>query len=128
MKTVKSLGIFKDYKELNKFINNENLYKKNFLSKSKLNIKKTVFIQYSRNYFELVNKKLRLTVDKNLKIFNVYPLNYINLDKTILELKYKVSQSSYVNNFIYENKLNNRNQKFSKYVNSFIELNDSGFI
>ncbi len=128
LKTVKSLGIFKDYKELNKFINNENFYEKNFLSKSKVNIKRTVFIQYSRNYFELVNKKLRLTVDKNLKIFNFYPSNYINLDKTILELKYKVSQSSYVNNFIYENKLNNRNQKFSKYVNSFIELNDSGFI
>ena len=74
------------------------------------------------------NQKLRLTIDKNLKIFNNYPTKYINLDKTILELKYKVTESQYVNDFIYNNKLDNRNRKFSKYVNSFIELNDSGFI
>ena len=81
-----------------------------------------------RNYYELPNQKLRLTVDRNLKIFNNYPSKFIDLNKTILELKYKVNQFSYVNNFIYNNKLDNRNKKFSKYINSFIELNDSALI
>jgi SPX domain protein involved in polyphosphate accumulation len=127
-KTVKKLGIFKDYRELCNFINNEEFLKQEFILKKKLNIKRSVFIQYLRNYFELPNQKLRLTVDKNLKIFNSYPSKYIDLDKIILELKYDVNQSSYVNNFIYDNKLNNRNRKFSKYVNSFVELNESAFI
>tara|TARA_B110000971_G_scaffold103696_1_gene106656 strand:+ start:4489 stop:5139 length:651 start_codon:yes stop_codon:yes gene_type:complete len=127
-KTVKNLGVFKNYSELNSFINNEEFIKQNFILKKKLNIKKTIFIQYMRNYFELPNQKLRVTIDKNLKIINTYPTNFINLDKTILELKYGVNYSSYVDNFIYENKLNNRNQKFSKYVNSFLELNESAFI
>ena len=127
-KTVNKLGVFRNYKELNEFINNEKFIKQDFILKRKLNIKRTIFIQYKRNYFELPNKKLRLTIDRNLKIYNNYPLNYIDLDKTILELKYKPIYSSYVNNFIYENKLNNRNQKFSKYVNSFLQLNDSALI
>jgi|TARA_B110000114_G_C15057307_1_gene383823 SPX domain protein involved in polyphosphate accumulation len=127
-KTVKSLGVFKDYAELCDFINNENFFKQDFILKKKLNIKRTIFIQYMRNYYELPNQKLRLTVDRNLKIFNNYPSKFIDLNKTILELKYKVNQSSYVNNFIYNNKLDNRNKKFSKYINSFIELNDSALI
>ena len=127
-KTVKKLGIFKDYRELCNFINNEEFLKQEFILKKKLNIKRSIFIQYLRNYFELPNQKLRLTVDRNLKIFNSYPSKYIDLDKIILELKYDVNQSSYVNNFIYDNKLNNRNRKFSKYVNSFVELNESAFI
>lgn len=127
-KTVKNLGFFNNYTELSNFINDEKFLKQEFILKNKLNVKRTVFVQYLRNYYELPNQKLRLTIDKNLKIFNNYPNKYINLDKTILELKYKVTESQYVNDFIYNNKLDNRNRKFSKYVNSFIELNDSGFI
>jgi len=127
-KTVKNLGFFNNYTELSHFINDEKFLKQEFILKNKLNVKRTVFVQYLRNYYELPNQKLRLTIDKNLKIFNNYPTKYINLDKTILELKYKVTESQYVNDFIYNNKLDNRNRKFSKYVNSFIELNDSGFI
>tara|TARA_B100000780_G_scaffold4744_1_gene3807 strand:- start:886 stop:1536 length:651 start_codon:yes stop_codon:yes gene_type:complete len=127
-KTVKNLGVFKDYEELNNFINDEKFFAQDFILKRRININRAIFIQYKRNYFELPNQKLRLTIDKDLRIFNTYPSNYIDLDKTILELKYKPNQSTYVNNFIYENKLNNRNQKFSKYVNSFIELNESALI
>ena len=127
-KTVKNLGIFTNYSELCDFINNEKFLKQDFILRNKLNLKRTVFIQYLRNYYELPNQKLRLTIDKNLKIYNNYPTRFINLDKIILELKYNVKHSSYVNNFIYDNKLNNRNQKFSKYVNSFNELNESALI
>jgi len=76
----------------------------------------------------LPNKKLRLTIDRNLKIFYNYPTNFIDLNKIIIELKYNTNQAAYVNNFIFKNNLDNRNQKFSKYVNSFTELNTSGLI
>ena len=69
------------------------------------------------------------TINVETKInFNFRTLIFINLDKTILELKYKVSNAQFVNEFICNNKLDNRNRKFSKYVNSFIELNDSAII
>ena len=70
--------------------------KNELIIEKKINLKKILFIQYQRNYFELPNKKLRITIDTNLKIFQDYPLRYINIDKTIVELKYKVENSTYV--------------------------------
>ena len=52
----------------------------------------------------------------------------MNLDETILELKYDLKNSNYVNKLIKFNNLKNRNKKFSKYVYSFICSNESGFI
>ena len=94
----------------------------------KINLKKTLLIRYQRNYYELPNKKLRVTVDKDLTIFQKYPSQFIKIDKTIVELKYDVKNSNFVNLFIKDNFLNNRNQKFSKYVNSFLELNNNAIL
>ena len=127
-KKVEELGIFKDFDELDFYIKKENYIKTNLLLKKKINLKKTLLIQYQRNYYELPDKRLRVTVDDNLKIFQNSLLNSIDLDKTIVELKYNVKNSSFVNSFIQNNCLNNRNQKFSKYVNSFIEINENAFI
>lgn len=85
-------------------------------------------LSYERSYFELANKKLRVTLDKNLKLYLKYPNKFINLNKNILELKYNVSDSTYVEYFIKQLGLKNRNKKFSKYVNSFFELNDNSFV
>ena len=112
---------------LNKFINSQD-FKKYELKYSNNNLIKTILVEYKRNYYELPNKKLRVTVDNNIKIFYNYPLGFINLDKTIVELKYDLKNSSYVNLFVKENKLLNRNRKFSKYVNSFLELTNNAFI
>ena len=127
-KKVEKISTFKDFDDLNKFINSEDFLKINFILNKKINLKKTILIQYERNYYELPNNKLRITIDRNLKIFHDYPSKFISHDKTILELKYKVKDSSFVNQFININKLSNRNQKFSKYVNSFIELNESAYL
>lgn len=127
-KKVELLGIFKDFDELDFFIKKENYIKTNLLLKKKINLKKTLLIQYQRNYYELPDKRLRVTVDDNLKIFQNSLSNSIDLDKTIVELKYDVKNSSFVDSFIQNNCLNNRNQKFSKYVNSFIEINENAFI
>ena len=127
-KKVDSLGIFKNYSDLTEYISSEKYLDKKFILDKKLNLKKTIFVQYDREYFELPNNKLRLTIDNNLKVFHGYPSGYINFDKTIIELKYKINDSKFVNDFIYKHELNNRNQKFSKYVNSFIEFNNSAYI
>ena len=126
-KEVSIIGNFGNFNLLNKFINSQD-FKKYDLKYSNNNLKKTILVEYKRNYYELPNKKLRVTVDNNIKIFYNYPLGFINLDKTIVELKYDLKNSSYVNLFVKENKLLNRNRKFSKYVNSFLELTNNAFI
>jgi hypothetical protein len=126
-KEVSKIGNFGNFNLLNKFINSQD-FKKYDLKYSNNNLKKTILVEYKRNYYELPNKKLRVTVDNYIKIFYNYPLGFINLDKTIVELKYDLKNSSYVNLFVKENKLLNRNRKFSKYVNSFLELTNNAFI
>lgn len=71
-------------------------------------------LSYERSYFELANKKLRVTLDKNLKLYLKYPNRFINLNKNILELKYNVSDSTYVEYFIKQHGLKNRNKKIFK--------------
>lgn len=122
------LGFFKNFDELDSFVKNQHFFKNNFLITKKINLKKSLFIQYEREYFEQQNKLLRITIDENLKIFQNFPNRYILNDKIILELKYDIRNSAKVNNFIKINKLNNRNQKFSKYVNSFIEMHENAII
>ena len=127
-KYVESIGTYKDFKQLNNFIKSKDFFNNKFLLEKKLNLKKILFIQYHRSYFQLPNDKLRVTVDEKLRIFYKYPDKFIDLDRIIVELKYDTKDSSFVNSFIKLNNLNARNQKFSKYVNSFIEMNECALI
>ena len=127
-KKIENLGNFKNFSDLILFIKNEDYQKSSLFKNKKINIKKALIVQYERNYFELYNKKLRVTVDKKLKIFQKFPNKFIENDKLIIELKYSVKNSSYVNNFVKNNFLDNRNQKYSKYVNSFIDMNENALI
>ena len=127
-KKVQKIGVFKNFENLISFVNNNEFKKINAILNKKINLKKTLLIRYQRNYYELPNKKLRVTVDKDLTIFQKYPSQFIKIDKTIVELKYDVKNSNFVNLFIKNNFLNNRNQKFSKYVNSFLELNNNAIL
>lgn len=110
------------------FVDSYEFKKIDAMLNKKINLKKTLLIRYQRNYYELPNKKLRVTIDKDLTIFKKYPSQFIKIDKNIVELKYDVKNSNYVNSFIKNNFLNNRNQKFSKYVNSFLELNSNAIL
>ena len=127
-KKIQKIGVFKNFENLMSFVNNNEFKKINTILNKKINLKKTLLIRYQRNYYELPNKKLRVTVDKDLTIFQKYPSQFIKIDKTIVELKYDVKNSNFVNLFIKDNFLNNRNQKFSKYVNSFLELNNNAIL
>jgi len=127
-KQVEAIGKFKNFKHLNTYINSKDFLNNKFLLEKKINLKKILFIQYQRNYYQLPNRKLRVTIDKKLRIFYQYPDRFIDLDKIILELKYETKDAYFVNSLIKSNNLNTRNKKFSKYVNSFIEMNDSALI
>ena len=114
-KKIENLGNFKNFSDLTLFIKNEYYQKSSLFKNKKINIKKALILQYERNYFELYNKKLRVTVDKKLKIFQKFPNKFIENDKLIIELKYSVKNSSYVNNFVKNNFLDNRNQKHPRF-------------
>tara|TARA_B100000965_G_scaffold357585_1_gene336392 strand:- start:5 stop:652 length:648 start_codon:yes stop_codon:yes gene_type:complete len=127
IKKVVKLGNFKNYPNLENFLTKK-LKANNLFLKKKINLKKILYVSYDREYFIHDSKKLRFTLDKNIKVFLNYAKKPINIDKNILEIKYDPKYSTFCNKFLIENKLKNRNQKFSKYVNSFLELNESGLI
>jgi len=121
-----SLGFFSNLQDLDSYIKSEKFLLKTFVVDKKINLKKKVWVSYNRRYFRDTFKKLRVTLDQNINVFIKYPSKVIHIDKKILELKFNSKNFSYCNNFINNNSLNNRNQKYSKYVNSFLELNESG--
>ena len=74
-------------------------------------------MSYDREYFQDCSKKLRVTIDKNIKILKDISSKSIEVEKDIIEIKYQPKYANFCKNFILKNNLNNRNQKFSKYVN-----------
>jgi len=127
IKNVEILGQFKDIHDLFNYINKGKLINSYLFNEQNLNMKKVLYVKYDREYYQELKKKLRITIDKNITIFIKYPSQKILLNKTILETKFNSSDFDYCNKFIKINNLNNRNKKFSKYVNSFLELNESGY-
>ena len=127
IKKVSKIGNFKNFQSLNKFIIEKFDYIKPIVKK-KININKTVNVTYDREYFIESSKKLRVTIDKNIKVFLKNSNKSLNIDKHILEIKYDPKYSIFINKFLIDNKMMNRNQKFSKYVNSILDLNECGFI
>jgi SPX domain protein involved in polyphosphate accumulation len=124
-KTVTDLGKYKDLDEFILYFEKNKVKEILFSNK---NFKKNLLVTYDRNYFQTPDLKLRITVDKNIKIYNYPYKNFIATDDLILELKYDIQDSIFVNNLLKNNNFFFRNQKFSKYSNSFIELNENGFI
>jgi len=84
---------------------------------------------YKRSYWLSSDKKIRATIDTNLV---TSPYNYldrvVNLPETILEFKYLPKYENYFRNFYKNIKSGLRVVKYSKYVKSFFELNNSGLI
>ena len=128
-KNKNEIGPFKKEEELMVFLNSDK-FQKNFLSKYKYNLKNILKVSYKRSYFIDPKKKIRVTLDQNIAVNKKYINNKfgISLDKNIIELKYNVVDSNYCNELILNSKLENRNKKYSKYVQSFVEMNESGLI
>ena len=128
-KTKISLGKFKNQEDLNIFLKskefNNSLYKI-----TTLNLVQVLTVSYSRDYYIDNKKKLRITFDENIKTHQNFEGNFFknlaNIDNSILEFKYLLEDSDYVRQKMYNLNFNLRNQKFSKYVQSFMILNEMG--
>lgn len=118
------------------FVNQKDLVqnlKKYFLNLDKINnnfnyqfVLKT---NYLRSYWISNDKKIRATIDTNL---NTSPINNLSrrleLNETILELKFSPSNENFFRNLFIQNNFNLRSKKYSKYLQSFYILEDSGLI
>ncbi len=108
----------------NEFLNSE--INNNFIGSNYQIVLKT---NYKRSYWLSNDKKIRATIDTNLKTSPGYDLGKnIYLSDSILEFKYLPRYENYFRNFFKEIKSGLRAVKYSKYVRSFFELNSSGLI
>lgn len=107
--------------------------KTNFLNKvnhlAKSNINPILKIVYKREYFLSFCNKFRSTLDTDIKVFSLNNSKiYLNLNKSILEMKYNIEFDDDYRKFINQTNFNFRLQKFSKYANSAILLKRNGLI
>ena len=134
-KNKRNFGVWKNVKKVNFQINKEkltenlknNFFKIKFKNNNNFNYKFVLKTNYKRSYWLSNNKKIRATVDIDI---NTSPVNNLSkpiyLGDTVLEFKFHPMHEKYFRNF-FTNKISHiRNQKYSKYVRSFIELENSG--
>tara|TARA_B100001057_G_C22845795_1_gene948999 strand:- start:500 stop:1150 length:651 start_codon:yes stop_codon:yes gene_type:complete len=128
--------IRKKIKKIDKLSSNGNFIgnlKHYFFNKVKkynsFNYKFVLKTNYLRSYWISDNKKIRATIDINLKTSPIYDLNFnLDLNETILEFKFLPSEEFNFRELIFKNNLNVRTKKYSKYLQSFYLLEDSGLI
>ena len=84
---------------------------------------------YLRSYWISNDKKIRATIDTNIKASPIINLNRkLELNDTILEFKFLPSNEKFFRNLFYLNNFNLRSKKYSKYLQSFYILEDSSLI
>ena len=111
-------------KSLKKFF-----YKIKFLNKNNYNYKFVLRTNYKRSYWLSKNERIRATIDIDINANSLNNfLKSIYFGDTVLEFKFKPKHEKYFRD-IYSNGFTHlRAQKYSKYVNSFLELENSGLI
>ena len=134
-KNKRNFYVWKNITKLNISANKNKLIDnlKIFLSKNKnMNNHNYNFIlktNYKRNYWLSNNGKIRATIDTEI---NTSPANnflkIITLPETILEFKFSPDLEYYFRDFFSKQNLNVRSMKYSKYIQSFIALEESGLI
>ena len=93
------------------------------------NFKLILLTKYFRSYWISHDKKIRATIDKNLQTSSANnPCKFFQLNETILELKFSPLNENYFRNLFHRKNLNLRSKKFSKYLQSFELLENSGLI
>tara|TARA_B110000259_G_scaffold115643_1_gene131739 strand:+ start:5289 stop:5936 length:648 start_codon:yes stop_codon:yes gene_type:complete len=121
-----SLGFFSSHFLLRKYLKSENFLKK-INTYTTQNLIEVLAVSYERAYFGDFEKKLRVTFDTKIKTQKRNMDTFFEIDSDILELKYDLTESNFVKNKIKKTNFNLRNQKFSKYVRSFLLLSEMGF-
>ena len=107
---------FFNHYNMNKNINNFNY---NFILKT----------NYKRNYWLSNNGKIRATVDTEINTCPIKDITkVIDLPETILEFKFAPNSEIFFRDFLSQKGLNIRSKKYSKYLQSFVALEESGLI
>ena len=84
---------------------------------------------YLRSYWINNEKNIRATIDTNLSTSPINDLNRkLDLNEPILEFKFSPSNERLFRNLFSQNNFNLRSKKYSKYLQSFSILDDSGLI
>lgn len=129
--------VWKNIKKLELDINKKNLINKiyellsnnNKYIDTNFNYKMVLKINYKRSYFISDQGEFRATIDTEINTSPVLDFNkVIRLPETILEFKFSKNSESYFRDFFSLRGLNIRSKKYSKYIQSFIALEESGFI
>ena len=129
--------VWKNIKKLELDINKKNLINKiyellsnnNKYIDTNYNYKMVLKINYKRSYFISDQGEFRATIDTEINTSPVLDFNQvIRLPETILEFKFSKNSESYFRDFFSLRGLNIRSKKYSKYIQSFIALEESGFI
>ena len=104
----------------------EYFHKVKFKSKNNFNYKFILKTNYKRSYW-LLNNKIRATIDIDINASSLNNFSKpIHLGDTVLEFKFHPKHEKFFRNFFSKRFYNLRTQKYSKYVRSFIELENSG--
>ena len=129
--------VWKNIKKLEVDINKKNLLEKiykllsnnNKYIDTNYNYKMVLKINYKRSYFISDQGDFRATIDTEINTSPVLDFNkVIRLPETILEFKFSQNSESYFRDFFSLRGLNIRSKKYSKYIQSFIALEESGLI
>jgi len=136
-KNKQNFFVWKHIKKISTCLNQKNLINKiqdllshpNEIIDSNYNYKMILKVKYKRNYFISNDGKIRATIDTEINTSSAKSINkMITLPETILEFKFSPNSESYFRNFFSYRGLNLRSKKYSKYIQSFIALDDSGLI
>ena len=136
-KSKKNFLVSKKVKKINFDFNQENFSKslKDYYLKDKdknfknYNLQLVLKTNYKRSYWLSGDKRIRATIDTNLTTSPYVNLNQIiRLPDTILEFKFSPKYENYFRDFFKNFRSGLRVVKYSKYVKSFLELNNSGFV
>tara|TARA_B110000467_G_scaffold17400_1_gene15304 strand:- start:117 stop:770 length:654 start_codon:yes stop_codon:yes gene_type:complete len=129
--------VWKNIKKLEVDINKKNLLDKiykllsnnNKYIDTNYNYKMVLKINYKRSYFISDQEEFRATIDTEINTSPVFDFNkVIRLPETILEFKFSQNSENYFRDFFSLRGLNIRSKKYSKYIQSFIALEESGLI
>ena len=135
-KNKKNFTVWKDIKKID-FINDKNEILnqlQDYLLKDKINLahnfnyKFILKTNYKRSYWISCDKNIRATIDVDINASALNNLSIpISLPDTVLEFKFSPKNESIFRNFFKENSSYLRSQKYSKYVRSFIALEEAGY-
>jgi len=129
--------VWKSIKELNLDIDKKNLLNKiyellsvnNKYIDTNYNYKMVLKINYKRSYFISDQGEFRATIDTEINTSPVLDFNkMIELPETILEFKFSKNSEICFRDFFSLRGLNIRSKKYSKYIQSFIALDECGLI